>query len=74
MPTKKRLLAFYSGTQEEMFYDESKDMRYDPDSVNKLEKDGMKRGFRHDYRNLQKDPDFKPDESKAVSLVMKPAA
>lgn len=66
-------LRFIPGTQEEMFYDESKDMRYDPESVNKLEKDGMKRGFfGYDYRNLQKDPDFKPDESKAVSLVMKP--
>lgn len=65
-------LRFIPGTQEEMFYDESKEMRYTPDAVNKLEKDGMKRGFfGYDYRNLQKDPNFKPDESQAVSIEMK---
>ncbi|TQV77385.1 chlorinating enzyme [Aliikangiella marina] len=65
-------LRFIPGTQEEMVYDESKEMKYQPDQVNKLEKDGMKRGFfGYDYRNLQKDPDFVPDESKAVSIEMK---
>lgn len=65
-------LRFMPGTHEEMFYDESKEMKYTPEQVNKLEKDGIKRGFfGYDYRNLQKDPDFKPDESKAVSMVMK---
>jgi non-heme Fe2+,alpha-ketoglutarate-dependent halogenase len=65
-------LRFIPGTQEEMFYDESKDMDYQPDQVNETEKDGMKRGFfGYDYRNLQKDPDFKPDESAAVSIEMK---
>jgi len=65
-------LRFIPGTQEEMFYDEAKDMDYKPEEVNKLEKDGMKRGFfGYDYRNLQKDPDFKPDESAAVSIEMK---
>ena len=65
-------LRFMPGTHEEMFYDESKGMKYTPEQVNKLEKDGIKRGFfGYDYRNLQKDPDFKPDESKAVSMVMK---
>jgi len=65
-------LRFIPGTQEEMLYDESKEMSYTPEAVNKLEKDGMKRGFfGYDYRNLQKDPDFKPDESAAVSIEMK---
>lgn len=65
-------LRFMPGTHEEMFYDESKGMKYTPEQVNKLEKDGIKRGFfGYDYRNLQKDPDFKPDESKAASMVMK---
>ncbi|HEY0685567.1 MAG TPA: chlorinating enzyme [Steroidobacter sp.] len=65
-------MRFMPGTHEEMFYDESKGMKYSPEQVNKLEKDGIKRGFfGYDYRNLQKDPDFKPDESKAVSMVMK---
>ena len=65
-------LRFIPGTQEEMFYDESKEMTYNPDDVNKLEKDGMKRGFfGYDYRNLQKDESFTPDESAAVSIEMK---
>lgn len=65
-------LRFIPGTHEEMFYDESKEMKYSPEDVNKLEKDGVKRGFfGYDYRNLQKSEDFVPDESKAVSIEMK---
>ena len=66
-------LRFVPGTHEEMFYDESRKMQFDPSNINALEKDGIKRGFfGYDYRSLQKDPDWKPDESKAVSIVMKP--
>lgn len=65
-------LRFIPGTQEEMFYDESQEMKYQPDNVNAVEKGGMKRGFfGYDYRNLQKDPDFVPDESLAVSIPMR---
>ena len=65
-------LRFIPGTHEEMFYDESKEMNYTPEMVNALEKDGIKRGFfGYDYRNLQKDANFVPDESKAVSIEMK---
>lgn len=64
-------LRFIPGTHEEMFYDESKKMEYRPDQVNALEKDGVKRGFfGYDYRSLQKDPNWKPDESSAVSMIM----
>ena len=36
-------------------------------------KEGVQRGFfGYDYRDLQVDPNWKPDESKAVSMVMKP--
>ena len=66
-------LRFIPGTHEEMFYDESKEMKYTPEQVNQLEKNGIKSGFfGYDYRNLQKDPDWIPDESKAVSMEMKP--
>lgn len=66
-------LRFIPGTHEEMFYDETKEMAYSPEAVDKMEKDGIKRGFfGYDYRNLQKDPNFKPDESAAVSVEMKP--
>lgn len=65
-------LQFIPGTQEEMLYDESKDMKYNPDEVNKLNKDGIQRGFfGYDYRNLQKDPNFVPDEAAAVPMIMK---
>jgi non-haem Fe2+, alpha-ketoglutarate-dependent halogenase len=64
-------LRFMPGTHEEMFYDESKGMEYQPENVNAVEKDGMKRGFfGYDYRNLQKDPNFVPDEKLAVSIPM----
>ncbi len=65
-------LRFIPGTHEEMFYDESKGMEYRPENVNAVDKGGVKRGFfGYDYRNLQKDPDFVPDEESAVSIVMK---
>jgi non-haem Fe2+, alpha-ketoglutarate-dependent halogenase len=64
-------LRFVPGTHEEMFYDESKKMQFDPDKINAVEKDGIKRGFfGYDYRSLQKDPNWKPDESKAVSIEL----
>lgn len=65
-------LRFIPGTHEEMFYDEAKEMKYAPDQVNQLDKNGMKRGFfGYDYRNLQKDSDFVPDDKSAVSIEMK---
>ena len=65
-------LRFMPGTHEEMFYDESKGMQYRPELVNSVEKNSMKRGFfGYDYRNLQKDPEFIPDESRAVSVPMR---
>lgn len=64
-------LRFIPGTQEEMFYDESKGMQFSKENVNRLEKDGIKRGFfGYDYRSLQKDSNWKPNESEAVSVVM----
>lgn len=66
-------LQFIPGTHQTMFYDETKKMHYDPDKINAEEKDGVRRGFfGYDYRELQKDPDWKPDESQAVSMVMRP--
>lgn len=66
-------LQFIPGTHRTMFYDETKKMHYDPSSINSTDKDGVRRGFfGYDYRELQIDPDWKPDESKAVSMVMRP--
>ncbi|WP_326557433.1 chlorinating enzyme [Micromonospora sp. NBC_01796] len=66
-------LQFIPGTHQTMFYDETKRMHYDAASINSLEKEGVRRGFfGYDYRELQIDPDWKPDESSAVSMVMRP--
>lgn len=66
-------LQLMPGTHKIMNYDESKGMNYDPAAVNSQVKDGISRGFfGYDYRQLQKDPDWQPDESLAFPLVMKP--
>lgn len=65
-------LQFVPGTHREMHYDESKGLTFDPEANQNVVKDNVKRGFNgYDYRNLQKDPHWKPDESQAVSMVMK---
>ncbi|MER8045617.1 chlorinating enzyme [Streptomyces sp. NPDC094032] len=66
-------LQFIPGTHESMNYDETKRMHYDPNSINSVDKDGVRRGFfGYDYRQLQKDPNWTPDEDAAVSQVMRP--
>lgn len=66
-------LQFIPGTHQTMFYDETKRMHYDPNKINSMDKDGVRRGFfGYDYRQLQVNPDWKPDESTAVSMVMRP--
>ncbi|KER04946.1 chlorinating enzyme [Photorhabdus temperata] len=65
-------LEIIPGTHHKMNYDENKSMDYQADIINELEKEGKKRGFfGYDYRNLQIDSDWKPDENQAVPLVMK---
>ncbi|WP_433618257.1 chlorinating enzyme [Dactylosporangium sp. CA-139114] len=66
-------LQFIPGSHQQMHYDETKRMHYDPAGINARDKEGVRRGFfGYDYRELQVDPDWKPDESKAVSMVMRP--
>ncbi|NYI95695.1 non-heme Fe2+,alpha-ketoglutarate-dependent halogenase [Streptomonospora nanhaiensis] len=65
-------LQFIPGSHKSMNYDESKVMEYNSENINKVEKNGVRRGFfGYDYRQLQKDPNWSPDESKAVSQVMR---
>ncbi|GAB2916385.1 chlorinating enzyme [Paraburkholderia jirisanensis] len=64
-------LQFIPGTQNSMNYDETKRMKYDPEQATGVLKEGTRRGFfGYDYRELQIDKDWKPDESKARSMVM----
>jgi non-haem Fe2+, alpha-ketoglutarate-dependent halogenase len=66
-------LQFIPGTHRSMNYDETPGMHYQPEGINNQSKDGVNRGFYgYDYRELQVDPHWKPDESKAVSMVMRP--
>jgi non-heme Fe2+,alpha-ketoglutarate-dependent halogenase len=66
-------LQFMPGTHQTMMYDETKKMHYDPNRINKQSKSGTQRGFfGYDYRELQIDDDFEPDESLAVPMVMRP--
>jgi len=65
-------LQFIPGTQNSMNYDETKRMDYNPELATNVQKDGTRRGFfGYDYRQLQVDPDWTPDESKAISMEMK---
>ncbi|HEX8095916.1 chlorinating enzyme [Jatrophihabitans sp.] len=66
-------LQFIPGSHQTMFYDETKKMHYDPSRINAETKSGVPRGFfGYDYRELQIDEDFAPDESRAVSIEMRP--
>jgi non-haem Fe2+, alpha-ketoglutarate-dependent halogenase len=69
---KNGCLQFIPGSHTVMNYDETKVMQYDENRINSMTKNGVKRGFfGYDYRQLQKDPDWVPDESKAVSQEMR---
>jgi non-heme Fe2+,alpha-ketoglutarate-dependent halogenase len=62
-------MQFMPGTQRTMYFDESKGMHYDPKKENRKEINGVLRGFfGYDWRELQKDPNWAPDESQAVTM------
>jgi non-heme Fe2+,alpha-ketoglutarate-dependent halogenase len=71
--TDNGCLEFIPGSYTAMNYDETKAMEYSAERINNETKGGKKRGFfGYDYRQLQIDPDFTPDESRAVPMVMRP--
>lgn len=64
-------LQIIPGSQNKMNYDETKRMDYSESRINTEEKDGVARGFfGYDYRQLQIDPNWTPNEADAFSLVM----
>lgn len=66
-------LQFIPGTHTTMYYDERKKMDYDPDKINSIKKDGIKRGlYGFDFRDLRVNSDWKPNESRAKSMIMQP--
>lgn len=60
------------GTQHTRYYDEKKRATFSLEEKTDLVKNGVRRGFYgYDYRELQIDPDWTPDESNAVYFTMK---
>ncbi len=66
-------LLFIPNTHDQSYYDESKGLKFDPTKNNNVLKGGVRRGFNgYDYRELQMDPSWSADESKAIPMVMRP--
>lgn len=66
-------LMFIPNTHDQSFYDESKGLHFSPETNQNIIKQGIPRGFNgYDYRELQVDPNWSPDESKAIDIEMKP--
>jgi non-heme Fe2+,alpha-ketoglutarate-dependent halogenase len=64
-------LQLIPGTHCTRYYDETRRMHYDPSRINNVERAGVRRGFfGYDFKELQKDPNWQPDESQAVSIPM----
>jgi len=61
-------MRFITGTQRTLYYDESKGMQYEPEMNNARRISGEIRGFfGYDWRELKVDPNWQPDEAKAIS-------
>jgi len=59
-------------THRTWFYDEKKNIPYEPDRINRKLIESRKSGFYgYDYESLKRDPNWTPDESKAIDLEMK---
>lgn len=69
--TDNGCLQFIPSTHKTMFYDETKRMHYSDEQTNSMEKNGVLRGFfGYDYRELQIDPNWSPNENDATSITM----
>jgi len=62
------------GTHRIWYFDEKRNIAFQPDQINKRTlEDGNKSGFYgYDFEKLKLDPNWKPDEEKAVHMEMKP--
>lgn len=55
------------------YFDEKRNIAFEPENINKLNTEGQKSGFYgYDYDQLKLDPNWKPDEEKAVHMEVKP--
>jgi non-heme Fe2+,alpha-ketoglutarate-dependent halogenase len=61
------------GSHRTWYFDEKRNIPFEPENFNKKLTEGQKSGFYgYDYDKLKLDPNWKPDESRAVHLEMKP--
>ena len=61
------------GSHRTWYFDEKRNVPFEPENFNKKLTDGQKSGFYgYDYDKLKLDPNWKPDESRAFHLEMKP--
>lgn len=67
-------LKLMPGSHRTWYFDEKRNIPFEPENFNKRRlKDGTKSGFYgYDYEKLKLDPNWKPDESKAVHMEVKP--
>ena len=60
------------GTHRTWFFEEKRNIVFEPENFNQKVSDGQKSGFYgYDYDKLKLDPNWKPDESGAVHMEMK---
>jgi non-haem Fe2+, alpha-ketoglutarate-dependent halogenase len=71
---KNGCLKFMPGTHRTWFFDEKRNVLFEPETLNKkVISTGEKAGFYgYDYDKLKLDPTWKPDEEKAVHMEMEP--
>lgn len=61
------------GSHRTWYFDEKRNIAFEPENFNKKLTDGQKSGFYgYDYDKLKLDPNWKPDEERAVHMEMKP--
>lgn len=67
-------LKVMPGSHRTWFFDEKRNIKFEPENFNKKEGDGgQKFGFYgYDYDKLKLDPNWKPEEDKAVHMEVKP--
>lgn len=67
-------LKLMPGSHRTWYFDEKRNIKFEPENFNRRTlDDGQKSGFYgYDYEKLKLDPNWKPDESRAVHMEIKP--
>lgn len=66
-------LKVMPGSHRTWYFDEKRNIPFEPENVNKAKADGERSGFYgYDYDKLKHDPNWKPDDSRAAHMEVKP--